>query len=246
MTGTGRGQFPSTRWSIVLAAGHRDAPELAREALAALCEAYWYPLYAYVRRRGYDAEDARDLTQGFFARMLGKQAPLGANPELGRFRSYLLGAFKHYVANERDRERAQKRGGGQHLLRLDFETGERRYRLEPADDRTPETIYERRWALTLLSKVLDRLERESKRAGRAVHFDRMKPFLTGEGARGSYARLAEELLMTEDAIKVAVHRLRRRYRDLLRAEVAQTVEAPAEIEAELRHLFAAVSAPGSM
>lgn len=241
MAASERGQFPATRWSVVLAAGRREGREQARDALALLCETYWYPLYAFVRRRGCDADHARDLTQGFFTSLLAKQSSLRARPERGRFRSYLLAALKHYLANERDRERAQRRGGGQSLLRLDFEIGEKRYRLEPADNLTPEKIYERRWALTLLDEVLRRLEREYERAGKATQFHRLKPFLTGEGNRGSYAPLARELSMTEGAIKVAVHRLRRRYRDLLREKIAETVETPGEVEGELRHLLAAVA-----
>ncbi len=241
MKATERGRFPSTSWSIVLAAGRDGPKEPAREAFAALCEAYWYPLYAYARRRGYDVEDARDLTQGFFASLLARQNPLRPDRERGRFRSYLLGALKHYLANERDRERARKRGGGQPMLRLDFKAGENRYRMEPRDTETPERIYERRWALTMLEAVLRRLEEDYGRAGKRDFFRHMKPFLTDDGERGAYATLARELSMTEGAFKVAVHRLRRRYRDLLRGEIAQTVETPAEIEAELRHLIAAVS-----
>ncbi len=238
---TARGRFPSTHWSIVLAARRRGATEPARAALAALCEAYWYPLYAYVRRRGHDSEEARDLTQAFLTRLLERGFLPGARPERGKFRSYLLGALKHFLANEWDREHARKRGGEQSILPLDFASGESRYRLEPADARTPETIYERRWALAVLEAVLGRLAREYESAGKSDTFGQLRPFLTGEGERGSYSRLAEETSMTQGALKVAVHRLRRRYRELLRAEIAQTVETPAQIEAELRHLLAALS-----
>ena len=241
MTATVGSRFPSTQWSIVLAARRRDATEPARAALAALCEAYWYPLYAYVRRRGCDADAARDLTQGFFARLLEKEGPLDVRPELGRFRSYLLGALKHYLVNEWDRARAAKRGGGLTVASLDFEAGESRYRLEPTHDLTPERVYERRWALTLLEGVLCRLEAESGAAGKRKVFLRLRPFLTGDGERGSYRRLARELSMSEAALKVAVHRLRRRYRELLRAEIAETVARPEDVDDELRHLLAAVS-----
>lgn len=240
MPSTERGQFPSTHWSVVLAANRRGATEPAGVALALLCETYWYPVYAYIRRRGHGSEEARDLTQDFLIGLLEKGFLPGARPEHGKFRSYLLGALKHFLANEWDRSRARRRGGGEPMLRLDFESGENRYRLEPADTRTPETVYERRWALTVLDAVLGRLEGEQDRAGKSASFERLKPFLTGQDERGGYARLAEELSMTVGALKVAVHRLRRRYRDLLRAEVAQTVETPEQIEAELRHLLGAL------
>jgi DNA-directed RNA polymerase specialized sigma24 family protein len=240
MASAKRGGFPSTHWSVVLAANRSDAAESAAAALAILCETYWYPVYAYIRRRGYGSEAARDLTQGFLTRLLEKGFLPGARPERGRFRSYLLGALKHFLANERDRNLSRRRGGGAPMLRLDFDSGENRYRMEPEDKRTPETVYERRWALAVLETVLDRLESEQDRAGKSGSFERLKPFLTGEGERGGYQRVADELSMTEGALKVAVHRLRRRYRDLLRAVVAQTVETPTQIDAELHHLLAAL------
>jgi RNA polymerase sigma-70 factor (ECF subfamily) len=231
--------FASTRWSLVLAAGRGDAPE-AQAALAALCEVYWYPLYAYVRRSGYSADEAQDLTQGFFARLLEKHDLRAADSERGRFRSFLLTAFKRFVSKERHRARALKRGGGRRMLSLDFDQGESRFRLEPVTDVTPETIYERRWALTLLDRVMARLRDDFERAGKRDEFDHLKVFLTGEAAAPSYREVAAELGTTEGAVKVAVHRLRRKFRDLVLAEIAQTVTAPEEAEDELRHLFEAI------
>src|SRR6516165_2558126 len=228
--------FASTRWSLVLAAGRGDAPE-AQSALAALCQIYWYPLYAYVRRSGHPADEARDLTQEFFARLLEKHYLRVADPERGRFRSFVLTAFKRFLSKERQRARALKRGGGRRMLSLDFEQGESRFRLEPTTDVTPETLYERRWALTLLDRVMARLRVEFEGAGKRDDFDRLKVFLTGEAAAPSHREVAAELGTTEGAVKVAVHRLRRRFRDLVLAEIAQTVTAPEDAEEELRHLF---------
>jgi RNA polymerase sigma-70 factor (ECF subfamily) len=231
--------FATTRWSLVLAAGRGDAPE-AQAALAALCEVYWYPLYAYVRRSGHPADEARDLTQEFFARLLEKHYLRAADSERGRFRSFLLTAFKRFLAKERHRARALKRGGGRRMLSLDFEQGESRFRLEPATDITAETIYERRWALTLLDRVMDRLRDDFERAGKRDDFDRLKVFLTGEAAAPNYREAAAELGTTEGAVKVAVHRLRRRFRDVVLAEIAQTVTAPEDVDEELRYLFEAI------
>lgn len=174
-------EFASTRWSLVLAAGRGDAPE-AQAALAALCEVYRYPLYAHVRRSGYSADEAQNLTRGFFARLLEKHDLRAADSERGRFRSFLLTAFKRFVSGERHRARALKRGGGRRMLSVDFDQGESRFRLEPVTDVTPETIYERRWALTLLDRVMARLRDEFERAGKRDDFDRLKVFLTGEAA----------------------------------------------------------------
>jgi RNA polymerase sigma-70 factor (ECF subfamily) len=231
--------FASTRWSLVLAAGCGDAPE-AQAALAVLCQTYWYPLYAYVRRSGHPADEARDLTQEFFARLLEKRYLRAADAERGRFRSFLLTAFKHFLSRERHRARALKRGGGRRMLSLDFEQGESRFRLEPSTDVTPETIYERRWALTLLDRVIARLRDDFERAGKRDEFDRLKVFLTGEAAAPPYREVAAELGTTEGAVKVAVHRLRRKFRDIVLAEIAQTVTAPEDAEDELRHLFEAI------
>jgi RNA polymerase sigma factor (sigma-70 family) len=230
--------FASTRWSLVVAA-RGEAPE-ARAALAVLCQAYWHPLYAYARRRLANADDAQDLTQEFFARLLEKDYLQAADPRRGKFRSFLLAAFKHFLANERERATAQKRGGGRRPLPLDFEDGERRYRHEPADATTPETLYARRWALTLLEQALARLRQEFAAAGKEALFEALKGTLTGDGTAEPYARIGRDLGLSEPAVKTAVHRLRRRYQELLRAEVAQTVASPEEVEDELRDLFAAV------
>ncbi len=224
-----------------MAASHAESVGAARDAFATLCGTYWYPLYAFARRRGYDAEDARDLTQGFFTRLIGKPDTLRPNRER-RFRSYLLGAFKHFLANDWDRERARKRGGGEPSLRLDFDSSERQYRLDPADPRTPETVFEQRWALAVLEGAMRRLQDEYRARGQTDLYDHLKPFLSGEGRRGGYAALGRELSMAEGAVKVAAHRLRRRYRETLRAVVADTVETSGEIDEELRHLLAVVSA----
>jgi RNA polymerase sigma factor (sigma-70 family) len=230
--------FATTRWSLVAAA--KDPA--ARQVLAELCGLYWYPVYAFFRRRGHSADDAGDLTQEFFARLIEKAGIAGADRAKGRFRSYLLGACRHFLTNEHDRAAAQKRGGGRVIGSLDFSDAERRYAAEPADDRTPEQLFERRWALTLLDGVLAGLRAEYVTAGQEPLFDRLKSSLTGEA--GSYADLAAELGMTEGAVKVAAHRLRRRYRDRLRAAIAETVETDDDVEAEIRDLFAALGRAG--
>ena len=230
-------RFASTRWSLVLAAGRGSAPG-ARDALGALCEAYWYPVYAYVRRRGHPADDAADLTQAFFARLLEKGDLRAANPERGRFRAFLLASVGHFLSNERDRALAQKRGGGAAVISLDGEAAERRYALEPSHDLTPERVYERRWALELLGRALARLRAGEERSGRGGRFEALKGHLTGEG--GSYAETAVAIGTSESAVKVAVHRLRRRYRELVRAEIAETLDDPSRVDDELGALFAAL------
>jgi DNA-directed RNA polymerase specialized sigma24 family protein len=238
-TGLGGGAgFATTRWSLVRAAGRRASPE-AERALAALCETYWYPLYAYARRRGLDAEAAGDATQGFFARLLEKGDLAVADRTRGRFRSFLLAAFGHYLANERDRERALRRGGGRPTLSLDFDAGESRYGLEPADEATPERIFDRRWALTLLDRAFARLRDEYGLAGKGDLFEALRPALAGD--RGApYVEVAARLGMTEGAVKVAAHRLRSRCGEVIRAEIAETVGSAEEVEDELRQLFAAL------
>lgn len=237
--GADRRWFTTTCWSVVLSAQDRNSPEW-EQALAALCETYWFPLYVYVRRSGYSSHDAQDLTQEFFARFLEKDFLKDVDCRRGKFRSFLLAALKHHLSHERERAKAKKRGGGRAPFSLDFDSAESRYRLEPADPATPERLYERRWALTLLDRVIRRLEDENARAGKADSFAILKEFLTAGRESRPYRRVAESLGMTEGAVKVAVHRLRRRYRELLREEVAQTVADPAEIDEELRDLFAAV------
>ena len=238
------GRFEATRWSIVIAAkkaGGSDSA-LAHDALGKLCTAYWYPLYTFVRRSGKSPHDAQDLTQEFFARLLEKNWLDDVDRSRGRFRSWLLAAMKHFLFNEWDRSRAQKRGGGATPIPLDAVSAESRYAHEPADTATAtaEVLFDRRWTLTLLDRVLARLRAEFSTAGKAALFDALKPSLTGE--KSPYADLAAQLGMSEGAVKTAVHRLRTRYRDLIRTEIAETVETPAEVDDELRHLLAALSA----
>ncbi len=232
-------RFASTHWSVVAAAGRKESPEAAA-ALAVLCQAYWYPLYAYARRRLARADDARDLTQEFFARLLEKDYLQAADARRGKFRSFLLTAFQHFLAKEHARSTAQKRGGHRRHLSLEFQDGEHRYRHEPDDPATPETLYERRWALTLLEQALARLRRELAASGKERLFEALKGTLTGDGTGEPYERIGRELGVSESAVKTAAHRLRRRYQELLRDEVARTVTAPEEVEDELRDLFAAV------
>jgi RNA polymerase sigma factor (sigma-70 family) len=238
-SGAGRSSFETTRWSVVLTAGARDSSG-AHQALATLCETYWYPLYAFVRRQGYDADQAQDLTQAFFARLLEKHDVEDARRERGRFRSFLLASLKHFLQNEAQYRRRQKRGGGQAPLSLEFETAEGRYLREPPDPRTPETIFDRRWALTVLDGVLRRLRREAVDADKVAEFDALKACLNGDLPHGSYRALGETLGMTEGAVKVAVHRLRRRFQRVLREEIAQTVPTPQAVDEELQYLFRAL------
>ena len=221
---------------MVLTAGHSDTAH-ARAALEKLCRAYWYPLYAYVRRRGKSPEDAKDLTQEFFARLLERNWIERADQQKGRFRSFLLSAMNHFLADEWDKARAQKRGGGMTAVPLQFDTAETRYGHEPAENVTPEHSYERRWALTLLDEVLQRLRSEYDQEGRAEFFAALHPCLVGDRTAQPYAELAVKLGISEGTVKATVHRLRQRYRELLRDEIAQTVSGPDEVNEELRHLF---------
>jgi RNA polymerase sigma-70 factor (ECF subfamily) len=232
-------RFATTQWSVVAAAGRRSSPQ-SREALATLCGAYWYPLYALVRSQGFAAEDAQDLTQAFFVRLLGRNDFAAADRTKGRFRSYLSGALKHFLANARDHARARKRGGGRTPIRLDLAMAEGRFSREPVHAFTPEKAFSRRWAVALLEQVLGRLREEFVAAGKGEYFDRLKGFLSGEKGSTSYAGVAADLEMTEGAVKVAVHRLRRRYRELLRQQIAQTVADPDLIDDEIRELLTAL------
>jgi RNA polymerase sigma factor (sigma-70 family) len=235
---SGPSQFPTTRWTLVVAAGDPHRKE-ARSALVSLCEAYWYPLYAYLRRRGYPADQAQDLTQDFFVRVVEGLYLDRADPEKGRFRSFLLTSLKFFVADEHDRQRALKRGGGA-ILPLEFSSGEERYQREPAHDETPERIFERRWALSVLDRVVEKLREEFVHHGRPEHFEQLKVFLLGQ-SQAPYAALAREMNTSEGALKVAIHRLRKRYRELFRQEIADTVADPADVESELRFLAAVLT-----
>ena len=221
---------------MVLSAQDKESPRCA-EALEALCRAYWYPLYAYVRRQGHRPHDAQDLTQEFFARVLEHQWLGRADQAKGRFRTFLLTAMERFLANEWDKARRLKRGGGRACVSLQLDTAETRYGVEPADDRTPEQAFEHRWALTLLEGVVERLEAEFCAEGQTELFVALKPCLVGDCASQPYAELAAALGMNQGAVKVAVHRLRQRYRELLRAEIANTVASLADVDEEMRHLF---------
>jgi RNA polymerase sigma factor (sigma-70 family) len=234
----GPSDFPTTRWTLVIAAADPQRKD-ARSALVSLCEGYWYPLYAYIRRRGYPADQAQDLTQEFFIRVLEGRYLDRADPEKGRFRAFLLTSMKFFLADEADGNRAQKRGGGT-VLSLEFSSGEDRYQREPAHDETPERIFEQRWALSVLDRVVEKLRNEFVHHGRPEHFERLKVFLLGQ-ADAPYAALAREMNTSEGALKVAIHRLRKRYRELFRREIADTVADAAEVEPELRFLAAALT-----
>ncbi len=241
---SGPASFPTTRWSRNLAARDGDpAASEAREALADLCQAYWYPLYAFIRRRGHDPETSRDLTQEFFARLIEADFLAGVDRGRGKFRSFLLAACTHFLANRRDFERAARRGGGHRVVSIDAADAEGRYGLEPSHRLTAEALFARRWALTVLAQALDRLRDEHRAAGAEplARFEALRPTLTGDGRRVPYAELANRLGMTEGAVQVAVHRLRRRYREVLRELIAATVGDPTEVDDEIRDLFTALA-----
>jgi DNA-directed RNA polymerase specialized sigma24 family protein len=237
---SGQAWFATTHWSVVLAAG-KSADAEASAALEQLCRTYWYPLYAFVRRQGFDAPDAQDLTQGFFARLLEKDYLTDVDRRKGTFRSFLLAAIKHFVADEHDKATAFKRGGGQVPISLDAQAAEDCFRLEPAHELTPEKLFERRWALSLLGKVFDRLAQDYAQAGKKELFAELQEYLAPGAEAASYALPAQRLNMSEGAVRMAVHRLRQRYGQLFREEVANTVSDPNEIEAEMRHLLKVLS-----
>ena len=239
-TATRHEWFKTTHWTVVLDA-RRDDSTQAQAALAKLCQVYWPPLYAYVRRSGHAPEDAKDLTQEFFARLLEKDYLKAVHQEKGKFRSFLLLVLKRFLANQRDHANCQKRGGGQEIISLDEQDTEQRYLSEPADGMTPEKDFERRWAMALLEQVLIRLQEEFNAAGKSDLFRELEVFISGEKTQHSYAEIAARLGMSEGAVRVSVHRLRRRYRELLRLEVANTVDTPEAVDAEIRQLFTALS-----
>ena len=230
--------FATTHWTVVLAAGGSSAPQ-ADMALEELCRTYWYPLYVYVRRQTSTREDAEDLTQSFFLRFLEKNYLEGLSSEKGKFRAFLLAALKHFLANEWDRANRQKRGGGMTVLSLDWQDADARYQIDPRDNLSPDKLYDRTWAVTLLERVIARLREESGAEGKAKLFEQLKPFLMAGKSEAPYAQAAGALGLSEGAVRVAVHRLRRRYRELLREEIGQTLSEPGQVEEEMRALFSA-------
>jgi len=233
-------QFTTTHWSVVLAAADQDS-SASSDALAELCRTYWYPLYAYVRRKGYEVADAQDLTQEFFARFLEKNYLGVVDRRKGKFRSFLLGSLENFLAKEWTRNHRLKRGGGKVIIPWDAFEAEERYSLEPPDNWTAERIYERRWALTVLEQAMTALAAEYAACGKSNLFEQLRPFISGDDDDIGYPDLAARLNMSEGAVRVAVHRLRQRYADAVRTEVGRIVQRPEEIEEELGHLFAALS-----
>jgi RNA polymerase sigma factor (sigma-70 family) len=231
------GAFATTHWSVILAAGDGDSPQAAA-ALEKLCRAYWPPLFAFLRRQGYPPPEAQDLVQAFFAELLERNGLGVADPLKGKFRSFLLGYLKHFISGQRDKAQAQKRGGGKPLLPLDDPTIEALYAGDTAPIRSPEDAYERRWALTVLEQALGQLREEYRAADQEEMFQHLEGFAVGEPDLPAYAELALRLLLSESAVKSAIYRLRRRYRECVREEIAQTVSLPEEIDGEIRHLIA--------
>ena len=231
-------RFPTTRWTVISAAGRHSGG--SAEALNELCGAYWFPVYAFIRRRGYSREAAEDLSQEFFARILEQDTLSRARRERGKFRSFLLASVTNFLANEWDRSQAQKRGGGCTTVPLDFQAGEARYHQEPCHELTPEALFERQWAVAVLDLVLARLREEHHRKGQAAQFDRLQVFLTGDRDHGSYGEVAGSLNLSDGALRTAVHRLRRRYGELVREEIGGIVGDPGEVEGEIRFLLAAL------
>jgi RNA polymerase sigma-70 factor (ECF subfamily) len=237
----GAPQFATTHWSVVVAAGAQDLPQRS-EALEKLCRSYWYPLYAYIRRRGFGPEDAQDVTQEFFARLLRKNYPAQADRSKGKFRSFLLLTLNHFLADEFDRASTRKRGGGQVFISLDQEVAEGRYLSEPADNLSPEKLFERRWAQSILENALKRLRAEYVADSQPETYAVLKGFEPGEQTALSYSEAAARLGTSESALKSKIHRLRQRHRELVREEIAQTVCTSAEVDQELRYLLAIISA----
>ncbi len=235
------GWFATTHWSVVLSAQDAQSPR-SQGALESLCRTYWYPLYSYARRCGQSPPDAEDLTQGFFARLLEKEYLKAAAREKGRFRTFLLVALKRYMANEWDRQHAEKRGGFARIVPIDPELAESRYASEPAHNLSADLLFDRQWALTLLERTMSQLEQEYAASGRAELFEHLRHCLARDESALPYAEIGGRLKLTEAAVKMAVHRLRGRYREILRNEIAQTVSTPEEIEEEIRHLFSAFGA----
>lgn len=232
--------FATTQWSVVIAAGHDSSPD-SREALAALCQTYWAPLYAYVRRRVPDVNEAQDLTQAFFAELLDKNYVGQAEQERGQFRAFLITAFKHFLSKQWEKAKSQKRGGGKAPIPLDFRSVDSSIRIEPAGGLTAEQLYDREWAITLLGKIMEQLEEEFQQTGKEKQFQELKGFLIGDRSGMSYSETAQRLEMSEEAARKAASRMRQRYRELLRAEIAETVSGPEEIEQEIGKLFSSLT-----
>ena len=235
-----RPQFATTHWTVVLAAGQSSSVQ-QKQALEILCQSYWFPLYAFLRRKGYDNHQAEDYTQGFFAHILEKHGLQRADPRYGKFRSFLMIRLKGFLSDERDRSQALKRGGGKKILPLNFQNAEGQYTLEPADRLSPEKLFEKSWAMTVLERTMDRLEADMTQKNRHKLFEHLKVYLTTDKDVIPYQSMADELDMTEGTIRVAVHRLRRQYRKLLRDEVAQTVGDEEKLDEEMGCLFAALA-----
>ena len=236
--------FDTTDWTLVRTA-RADDERQARAALARLCAAYWYPLYAFVRHEGYSGEDAADLVQGYFAALLEKGYLSDADPALGRFRTFLLTSLKHFLSNERDKERALKRGGGYRMFSMDSEEADRQWALEPPEEMTPEDVFERRWARTVMDRVLTRLRSERVAVGKGEEFEHLEQFLTGEEPHTPYREIAETLGGSEDALRVTVHRLRSQFAEILRHEIRQTVVDAGDVDDEIRHLLEVLEVPHS-
>jgi RNA polymerase sigma factor (sigma-70 family) len=232
--------FVTTHWTVVLAAGDKESPEAGR-ALEELCRTYWFPLYAYVRRRGHSKEDSEDLTQAFFARLLEKNHFTSLNSQKGKFRAFLLAALKHFLANEWDKARTQKRGGAAPHLSLDWRTADTQFQIASTAEPSPDRAFDREWALALLNHVIARLQNECQAEGKAILFEQLKSFLTVEKRAAATREAAEKLGMEETAVRVAVHRLRKRYRQLLRDGIANTLSDPMMVDEEMRALFGAFS-----
>ncbi len=236
----GKPVFATTHWSVVLQAGESHSAQ-GSVALEKLCRTYWYPLYAFILRQGRTEADAKDLTQQFFARLLERNDFQAVDARKGKFRTFLLASLTHFLSNQRDYMQAAKRGGGRTMISLDSITEEQWHRLEPATDLSPDKLFDQRWAMTLLEQAVSQLREEMVAASKAEQFEQVKTFLTNEPQEGEYAAVAERLGSTSQSVAVAVHRLRQRYRDLVRVEVAHTVSSPLEVEEEMRHLFAALN-----
>jgi RNA polymerase sigma factor (sigma-70 family) len=236
----GPAQFRTTHWSVVLQAGKRDTSE-AGDALDRLCRAYWHPIYSFIRRRGYSPDEAKDLVQGFFSDLLRRRGFEQVEPAKGRFRSFLMASVTNYLANEHQRANTQKRGGGRELLSLDAQTEEERYLIEPAHDLSPERLFEQRWAHAVLERVVSRLESEFTATGHAKRFQTLKGFLYEDSPGLSYADAAASLELSVGAVTSILHRMRLRYRELFREEIAQTLADPSDVDDEIRHLIAALT-----